>query len=96
MQLCFGLCKSFCFVVSLLLVHSIADTMSDSGWPQALFVDGTHSSDGRLTDIFKVGAKREKIMGYGWEQCEFSPMSCLLRRRRRAVPGFSSAVSSRL
>lgn len=31
-------------------------------------------------------AKREKpLSGYGWEQCEFSPMSCLLRRRRRAA-----------
>lgn len=31
--------------------------------------------------------KREKpmLVGYGWEQCEFSPMSCLLRRRRRAA-----------
>ncbi|CAD5212009.1 unnamed protein product [Bursaphelenchus okinawaensis] len=33
-----------------------------------------------------VQIKREKpmLMGYGWEQCEFSPMSCLLRRRRSA------------
>lgn len=29
-------------------------------------------------------SKRERPLriGYGWEQCEFSPMSCLIRRRR--------------
>ncbi|KAI6175221.1 hypothetical protein M3Y99_01980700 [Aphelenchoides fujianensis] len=30
-----------------------------------------------------VQSKRERpLVGYGWESCEFSPMSCLLRRRR--------------
>ncbi|KAI6218323.1 hypothetical protein M3Y95_01177800 [Aphelenchoides besseyi] len=31
-----------------------------------------------------VQSKRERphMMGYGWQECEFSPMSCLLRRRR--------------
>ncbi|PIC47748.1 hypothetical protein B9Z55_006987 [Caenorhabditis nigoni] len=23
--------------------------------------------------------------GYGWNDCEFSPLSCLLRRRRRSI-----------
>ncbi|KAH7700827.1 hypothetical protein AAVH_32048 [Aphelenchoides avenae] len=49
-------------------------------------------------DAFVVAgmpAKREKpLSGYGWEQCEFSPMSCLLRRRRRAAE-FQTAESFR-
>uniref|UniRef100_A0AC34G375 Uncharacterized protein n=1 Tax=Panagrolaimus sp. ES5 TaxID=591445 RepID=A0AC34G375_9BILA len=35
-------------------------------------------------DVMMLAEKREKpLSGYGWDQCEFSPMSCLLRRRRR-------------
>lgn len=37
-------------------------------------------------DMVVLTEKREKpLTGYGWEQCEFSPMSCLLRRRRAIV-----------
>uniref|UniRef100_A0A8R1I8Q4 Uncharacterized protein n=2 Tax=Caenorhabditis japonica TaxID=281687 RepID=A0A8R1I8Q4_CAEJA len=25
--------------------------------------------------------------GYGWNDCEFSPLSCLLKRRRRSTTG---------
>uniref|UniRef100_A0A914R4L3 Uncharacterized protein n=1 Tax=Parascaris equorum TaxID=6256 RepID=A0A914R4L3_PAREQ len=43
-------------------------------------------NDGRITghsqfDGIVTGYKKRGR--YGWEQCEFSPMSCLLRRRRR-------------
>lgn len=34
-------------------------------------------------DVMMLTEKREMpVSGYGWDQCEFSPMSCLLRRRR--------------
>jgi hypothetical protein len=33
-------------------------------------------------DLFN---KREKLPGYDWDQCEFSPLSCLLRRRKRQI-----------
>uniref|UniRef100_A0AC35U3S6 Uncharacterized protein n=1 Tax=Rhabditophanes sp. KR3021 TaxID=114890 RepID=A0AC35U3S6_9BILA len=40
--------------------------------------------------IFKSNHKRERAglsgisgtSGYGWDECEFSPLSCLLRKRR--------------
>uniref|UniRef100_A0A7E4ZXX3 Uncharacterized protein n=1 Tax=Panagrellus redivivus TaxID=6233 RepID=A0A7E4ZXX3_PANRE len=35
-------------------------------------------------DVMTYADKREPAQGY-WDECQFSPMSCLLRRRRRAV-----------
>uniref|UniRef100_A0A1I8ADA8 Secreted protein n=1 Tax=Steinernema glaseri TaxID=37863 RepID=A0A1I8ADA8_9BILA len=93
--------KSFCLLAVLLLLNAVAANMiHEDNWQQApVYVDGPSSyrtNNGRMAEIFKVGAKREKIMGYGWEQCEFSPMSCLLRRRRRSTVDLSADSSSRL
>nr|CAD2206744.1 unnamed protein product [Meloidogyne enterolobii] len=31
----------------------------------------------------KRGDEKRHDFEHGWEQCEFSPISCMLRRRRR-------------
>uniref|UniRef100_A0A1I7XU56 DUF1653 domain-containing protein n=1 Tax=Heterorhabditis bacteriophora TaxID=37862 RepID=A0A1I7XU56_HETBA len=31
---------------------------------------------------YDLVAEKRDMNGYGWNDCEFSPLSCLLRRRR--------------
>ncbi|KHN75407.1 hypothetical protein Tcan_14416 [Toxocara canis] len=45
-------------------------------------------------ETLEPAIKRERLSGYGWEQCEFSPMSCLLRRRRRAINAEQKSVDA--
>ncbi|KAK0395994.1 hypothetical protein QR680_001524 [Steinernema hermaphroditum] len=96
MQSSFDVRKHLCVLASLLLLSTVvANAAHDDTWQSPVLVDGSYrANNGRMAEVFKVGAKREKIMGYGWEQCEFSPMSCLLRRRR-SIPDVS-VDSSRL
>nr|CAD2155779.1 unnamed protein product [Meloidogyne enterolobii] len=35
------------------------------------------------TTLEKRGDEKRRDFEHGWEQCEFSPISCMLRRRRR-------------
>uniref|UniRef100_A0A0M3I4C8 Transposase n=1 Tax=Ascaris lumbricoides TaxID=6252 RepID=A0A0M3I4C8_ASCLU len=53
-----------------------------------------HNLSPASVDTFEAAVKRERpSAGYGWEQCEFSPMSCLLRRRRRVIDSQQSRMA---
>ncbi|KAE9548087.1 hypothetical protein FO519_008703 [Halicephalobus sp. NKZ332] len=80
------------FLVQILMISILVLAVFTQAAPAAPkdTVDGAYITFPRQLrspfDVMMLAEKREKpLNGYGWDQCEFSPMSCLLRRRRSIV-----------
>jgi ABC-type antimicrobial peptide transport system permease subunit len=72
---------SSCFLAVFAEIHGVPSN-KDSAFETAYAIFPRHVRS--PYDVMVLAEKREKpLSGYGWDQCEFSPMSCLLRRRRR-------------
>jgi len=55
--------------------------VDDAMWYEALVAGNGAGMEKREQGVH--GGADKRMSTYGWEQCEFSPLSCLIRRRRK-------------